>query len=120
MHKGDKVEEIPFETFIQALENKNAYLRNGAIDYRIKTAEISLNIAKQVGATTPFADRQHTIRIVKSLMPHLDKYRVLDVSKFLNTVYFRMEYWERLPPKTKEELLRRREQRRRRFNRCEE
>lgn len=77
---------ITYINFVHELEKEYEYLRNGGTSYRIKTAEISLEVAKKAGSVLPFLGLESAKESVSTFYDYLDNYRIEDVAKMLNVI----------------------------------
>lgn len=72
-----------YKEFYERLYNQYLYLCNGGTIYRIETAKISLQIAKNEKSIDPFLYLDQAINTVSMSFPNLDEERLRDVSKML-------------------------------------
>jgi AraC-like DNA-binding protein len=87
MSEGMKKEHaVSFTTFLHELQKELHFHLNGGTSYRQKTAELSLQVAHQVGSVVPFFESKLAKETVSRLLPDLDHYRVEDVTKMLHVI----------------------------------
>jgi hypothetical protein len=77
---------VPFTEFLHELQKEFRFHLNGGTSYRQKTAELSLEVARKVGAVSPFFESEVAKRTVSRLLPGFDHYRVEDVAKMLHVI----------------------------------
>lgn len=75
-----------YEKFINELEDEYQYHLNGGTSYRIKTAQLSLEVAKKVGDIAPFLEQETSKETVYNMNPGLDLHRIEDVAKMLRVI----------------------------------
>jgi len=82
----DEIVPVTITELINELEDELNYLKDGGSEYRIKTAELSLKIAKEINNVTPFFDRNNSLEVVSRLLQNEDDERRYDVAKMLNVI----------------------------------
>ncbi|MBN6185659.1 hypothetical protein JQN58_01510 [Aneurinibacillus sp. BA2021] len=75
-----------FTDFLQELQKELQFHLNGGTSYRQRTAQISLDLARQVGEISPFLKLDTAQATVSRLLPTLDHDRVEDVAKMLYVI----------------------------------
>lgn len=72
-----------YANFYDSLEKEYKYLSHGGTNYRVKTAELSLAVAKRYTQLQPFLNRTTARVEVRKHFPEMDEERLNDVSKML-------------------------------------
>lgn len=96
-----KGHEVSFSEFLNELEKEVSFFRNGGTTYRLRTAEIALDIAQSVKTVDLFLDFEIAKEIVSNLLPEHDHHRN-DVAKMLYTIARDLEVNATLPIDVKE------------------
>lgn len=77
---------VSFADFLHELQKEWEFHLNGGTSYRQKTAELSLEVARNVRTVVPFLKRDVAKQTVSRLLPGFDNYRVEDVAKMLHVI----------------------------------
>lgn len=96
--------ELTFTPFVQELQKECDYHANGGTSYRKRSADISLQVAKQVGEVVPFLNRDMAKQHVSNVFPNLDQDRANDVAKMLNVIARELHLQANLPDEIKQRL----------------
>lgn len=97
----DQIQISSYVEFYRLLEKQYEYLYNGGTDYRIKTAELSLDVAKKYNQIQPFLDMENAKIEVKKHFPNIDEERLNDVSKMLYANAREVNLKSKQPPEFK-------------------
>lgn len=103
---------VAYQDFLSGLEKELKYLKDGGTSYRIKTAELSLMVAKTVKDVSLFLDREVALKTVTKLLPSADFNRLKDVAKMLNVVLGCLNLDTTLSDEVKEKFFERKSKRR--------
>lgn len=89
-------QNVSVERFLTELEKENAEMKL-ATNYRQKTAEMALDIVKQVRSIDLFETRERAYKTLKQYFTKTDEDRLLDVAKYLNVILTELKKWANLP-----------------------
>jgi hypothetical protein len=99
------------EQFLSELERELAYLKDGGTSYRVETAELAVALGKKMNELSLLADKVKIAEWVAMELTDIDRERLLDVSKFLKTIYGHLKLYAELDEDLKQELEKRKAQR---------
>ena len=87
----NSVDFVTLDGFRDEVNREVEWLKNGATSYRVKTAELSLLVVKEIETPDYFCDLKTAIKKVSELFPNEDSERKKDVAKMLHTIFSSME-----------------------------
>ena len=102
---------ISYQVFLDELARETDWLKNGGTTYRVKTAELSLEVANKTSDIDAFSSRDMVMQLVTMLLPDIDVERAKDVAKMLYTVYSTLELEANIPLDIKQMLFERKKRR---------
>lgn len=112
----DNLQVILKSEFIEKLKQNLDYMLAGGTDFRIKTAELSLEIATAVENPDVFSNRQSATEYVKQFLCTEDQERCIDVSESLFHNHRDLYLQKNLSEKIQAELVKRKQKRNLVFN----
>ena len=103
--------EVINQIFLDELTKELNYLKNGGTSYRVETAELFLNIAKETNDIKAFLDRKNAEEIVTTILSEANIDRIKDVAKMLNVILESLQLETTLTDEVKLKLMERKRKR---------
>lgn len=107
----DNLQGVLKAEFIEKLKQNLEYMLTGGMDFRIKTAELSLKIATTVENPDVFNNRQSATEYVKQFLSTEDQERCIDVSESLFHNHRDLYLQKNLSENIQAELVKRKQKR---------